>query len=84
MKTLLQVVALAASVGGFQASNVSAERPMCTSNDGKGVGTSIGSIGVDLDDSALISLGSDGYDYQGQGQGQGQGHCRRAMTYALL
>jgi hypothetical protein len=80
MKTLLQVVALAACVGGFQASNVSAERPMGTSNDGNGngVGTSIGYIGVDLDDAALISLGSDGYDCQGQG------HFRRAMAYALL
>ena len=78
MKTFLQVVAFAACVGGFQASNVSAERPMGTSNDGNGVGTSIGYIGVDLDDAALISLGSDGYDCQGQG------HYRRAMTYALL
>ncbi len=78
MKTFLKVVALAACFGGFQASNVSAERPMGTSNDGKGVGTSVGYSGVDLDDAALISLGSDGYDYQGQG------HFRRAMAYALL
>ena len=78
MKTLLQVVALAACVGGLPTSSLFAERPMGNRNDGKEVGAAIGDIEVAFIDATLRNLGSDGYDCQGKGE------YRLAMTYCLL
>jgi len=78
MKILLQVVALAACVGGLPASSLFAERPLGNRNDGKEVDTAIGGIEVAFIDATLRNLGSDGYDCQGEGE------YRLAMTYCLL
>ena len=78
MKTLFQVVSLAACVGGLLASSLFAERPMGNRNDGKQVDTAIGDIEVAFIDTTLRNLGSDGYDCQGEGE------YRLTMTYCLL
>lgn len=78
MKTLLQVVSLAACVGGLPASSLFAERPMGNRNDGKGCHTAICDIEVAFIDPTPSNLGSDGYDCQGEGE------YRLAVTYCLL